>query len=252
MSGFFKKMASAFVEVEEDPNEARSGSDGGKSRGSLDEITQGTAELMAQLEGMRGPAAAQPAPVAVSVGGAPPVSSSRLQMTADGVFIEAQIADGANSAQRILKLIGGLAMFSAEQQVVMIRAMDQADETWAEDLVMEDARNRQAALRRHVQSMEDERATGVAQLSAEIERAKTEGRAVVDEIDRQISELQQRREKAVVDTAGQVSDLQHRQQELESTAAAARRGITHVINALSQLITFFTGGKPTQVSGGQS
>jgi|GEM_PF-2277436 hypothetical protein len=253
MSGFFKKVASAFVEVEETPGDQEAGSGGGENAGSLDEITQGTAELMAQLEGMRGGDTAQTAaasPSAAVPAGLP--ATSRLQMTAERVFAEAQIPDGANSAERILKLIGGLAMFPAEQQVVMIRAMDTADETWAEDLVMDDARNRQAALRRHVQSMEDERESRSAQLNGQIEQVKTGGRAVVDEIDRRIAELQQKRETAVVDTAGQVADLQHQQQELEATAAGARRGITHVINALSQLITFFTGGQTTQGTGGQS
>jgi len=245
MAGFLRKVAGAFVELE-----GEGGAD--KSSGSLNEITRETSELLAQLEGMRDPA--QPAaPRRREPPGAPAVSSrpagSLMGMTADEVFVAAQIVDNPNSAQRMLKLIGGLTMFPPPQQAVMVRAMDAADDTWAEEAVLEDARVRQAALRRHLQAVEEERGVRQAELDQRIASTGAEGQKIVEEIDAQIAELQRKREAAVVESTNALAGLQQEKKELEEAAETARRGITHVVNALSQLITFFTGsrgGPPTR------
>lgn len=256
MAGFFKKVAGAFVELEDGGGKAEATS--GESSSSLDEITRETSALLAQLEGQAEPGAPPvPAPVAsgMPVAGMPvrgpsvPASSSSasaLQMNADQVFQAAQLVDGPNSSERILKLIGGLAMFPPEQQVVMLRAMDSADDGWSEPEVLEDARARQSVLRRHLQAVEDERDGRMKRLEEEINATQAEGTSIAEEIDRKIADLQQKRQMALVDTTKAVGDLQQKQSELEAEAENARRGITHVINALSQLITFFTGGKTSQ------
>lgn len=246
MAGFFRKVAGAFVELEDDGKGAQVESDK-PTAGSLDEMTRETSALLAQLEGRSSPPPAPPAMEhAVAVG--PPTapesgSSSALQMNADQVFSAAQLQDGPNSSERILKLIGGLTMFPPEQQVVMLRAMDAADEGWSEPEVLEDARARQSVLRRHLQTLEQERDARMARLEEEINSTQTEGASIVAEIDRQIADLQQKRQMALVDSTKAVAALQQQQAALEAEAEGARRGITQVINALSQLITFFTENK---------
>jgi len=161
------------------------------------------------------------------------------------VFADAAIEDGPNSAQRMLKLVAGLSMFPPEQQVVMVRAMDAADDTWDEAAVLEDARKRQSALRRHLDAIGQERGARLASLDHEITATDTQSRAEIQRIDAEIAELQQRRQQVVATASEATSELRQRQREVEQSAEAAIRGITHVINAFSQLMTFF-GSSETQ------
>jgi hypothetical protein len=180
-------------------------------------------------------AAAEPAP------GAPQISA--MDMMADQVFATAGIADGPNSAQRVLKIIAGLSMFPREQQVVMVRAMDSADEAWSEREVLDDARRRQSALRSHIQTIEAEKAARLQSVAERAAQTQAEGKRRLDDIDQQIAELQKLRQEAVAVSTTVLAELEHERQRTEDVAERARRGITAVVNALSELITFFTGGE---------
>jgi len=144
-----------------------------------------------------------------------------------------------------LKIIAGIKMFPPEQQVVMVRAIDQADETWSETRVLDDARTRQSALRTHLQGIEQERAARMGTLQERIATTRAEGKALCDDIDARIAELAGKREQALVQTTHSVSELEAQMQRLEADTDQARRGITTAINALSSLLTFFKGEKPS-------
>ncbi|MEM9492192.1 MAG: hypothetical protein AAGC55_23800, partial [Myxococcota bacterium] len=184
-------------------------------------------------------AAATAATMPEMAAGPAPSSSRMMDMTADEVFVAAGLVDGANSAQRVLKLLAGLTMFPREQQVVMIRAMDAADDTWSEPAVLEDARKRQLVLRQHLQALSDERAAQVAAVRGQIETTRSEGQAIVADIDRRIAELQQKREEALVTTTTAIDELEQQIRTLEGTADQSGQGITMVVDALSNLIAFF-------------
>src|SRR5689334_17383633 len=113
MSKFFRKVASAFVVMDENAQNASAaeGGDGAQGAG-LDQITQDTSSLLAQLEG-------QP-PAQTS---AAQSEGSLLDLTAEDVFRMSQVEDSPNSALRLIKLITGLSMFPREQQLTMVRAM---------------------------------------------------------------------------------------------------------------------------------
>lgn len=251
MAGFFRKVAGAFIEVERAEKDRGSGQPDRPAEANLDDITRGASELLAQLEttqsaetsGRRGAArqAGSPAEAATAgsaeAAGAPP--DSLMALTAEQVFARGGLADGPQTAPRVLRIIAGLSMFPAEQQVVMVRAMDQADDTWSEEQVLDDARKRQSALRSHLTSVEHERGARIQQLDALIQNAQSQGKQLMEEIDRQIADLQIQREAAIADTTTTVSDLEHQKKSVEEQAEHARRGITHVINALSGLMGFF-------------
>src|SRR5262249_38133530 len=137
------------------------------------------------------------------------------------------------------RMIAGLSMFPPEQQVVMVRAMDQADDTWSEDQVLDDARRRQSVLRGHLQSVEEERAARIQALDAQIQSTQGQGRQLLEDLDRRIGELQIQREAAIADATAAVAQLEQQKKALEDQAEQSRRGITHVINALSGLMGFF-------------
>ncbi|MCG8422756.1 MAG: hypothetical protein MJE77_32985 [Proteobacteria bacterium] len=277
MAGFFRKVASAFVEFEDDESDRESA-----PQATFDDITRGTSELLAQLEGIQAAESGQPIPepsqpdvgsspdpVAPARPPSPPlaagltrasgtdataqrVESAVMAMTAEDVFLSAGIEDGPNSASRVLKLIAGLSMFPPEQQVIMVRAMDSADETWSETEVLADARARQSALRSHLQVLEDERNHQLESIDARIDNTRQTGAQVLDEIDRQIQELQSQREAAIAETTHAVDELEQQKREVETHAEHARHGITHVINALSSLLGFFADGQAAPARNGKA
>jgi hypothetical protein len=240
--GFLRRFAGAFVEFPAEQG-------GGRKPSDLDSITDDAAELLAQLEHHpqptnRPPAAWAEASPPGADGGGEPASGGGfevMRMNADDVFRAAGIADGPNSSERILKIIAGLTMFPPEQQLVMVRAMDQADETWSESLVLEDAHARQAALQTHLQRIEDERGMRLHRLQQRIAATRAEGQSLCDDIDTRIAELQAKRQEVVVETTAAVTELEGHIHALEADTDRARRGITHVIGALSNLIPFFRG-----------
>ncbi len=249
MSGFFSKVASAFVEVEDE--------DGGRKREgdvSLDAITSDAQELLAQLGDDHGQGAESKDSPEFTAGGTssgavvgaprPAVPQGpKMGMTADQVFVAAGLVDGPNSSERVLKLIGGLAMFPPEQQVVMVRAMDTADDTWSESDVLEDARARQSVLRKHLTAIESECQENTTALKKLVEQTRAEGEHRVATLDAEIAQLQKQREEVVVEITTRISELNQEMKTLDNNSDSARRGITHVINALSNLISFFMGSK---------
>jgi hypothetical protein len=251
MSGFLRRVAGAFVEFQDEPRGGKGGGGGGMN---LDALTDDAAELLAQLEdhtspgpvGGGGPSPGGPSPAGGGSGGGGggggaggPSAGEAMSMNADDVFRSAGIPDGPNSSERLLRIIAGLTMFPPEQQVVMVRAMDQADETWAEPSVLEDARTRQAALRSHLQRIEGERALRIQQLREQIAATQAEGKSLCDDIDARIAELMARREEAVVHKTAAVAELEGHIQRVEGDADRARNGISHVIGALGGLLNFF-------------
>ncbi|WP_428263603.1 hypothetical protein [Haliangium sp.] len=250
--GFLRKVAGAFVHIDDEEGSPASPAGEGAGQIDIDELTRGASDLLAQLEhhdaGGGDPAAAAD-PGQDPSATPPPVpsqaaaeGSSLAGMTADQVFTTAGLVDGPNSAQRVLKLIAGLTMFPREQQVVMVRAMDAADDSWSEPAVLEDARRRQLVLRQHLQALADERAAQVARIREQIETTRSEGQAIAADIDRRIAELQQKREEAIVTTTTAVDELEQQIRATEGTADKSTQGINGVVDALSNLINFFGQG----------
>lgn len=229
---FFRKVASAFVVID-DPNSNNAQpapAEESESHG-LDDITHEAGTLLAQLEGRP----TQPGEPAGEGAGA---ASSTMGMTAEDVFRHAGVSDTPNSALRVLKLVAGLSMFPREQQVAMVRAMDAADDSWAEGEVIKDAKQRQSVLRDHLKSIANERAKQVQTIASEIQNARSGGEAILAELDKRIAELYARREQEAATTASEIAKLEQKQRELEAQEVRARQGIAQVIQALGGLLSF--------------
>lgn len=233
----FKKVASAFVEISPKAPEPDTESGEGQGGGGLDSITNDAAALLAQLEGPNAGSAGQAGQSAQPGQPAP----SSLTMTADEVFRAAGLADGPNSAQRLLRVIGGLAMFPRDQQLAMVRAMDSADDSWAEEGVLTDAMQRQQALGLHLQRIAQERDSNLAQLAGQIEQTRQGGEAVLAELDKQIASLQKRRNDEAAATSTEMARLTAEQDRLRYDEEKARKGVSQVSQALQDLVMFFGG-----------
>jgi hypothetical protein len=229
----FRKVARAFVVVDEDaPSEGAAPEATG-----LDEITKDTSTLLAQLEGTESAASS------ATPGGSGDRAAAEL--TAEDVFRRAGITDDASAAPRLIKLVTGLAMFPREQQLTMVRAMDAADDSWSEDAVVSDARRRVQALRAHLDALGQEREDWLSQLSGQIQKTRESGAAVTAELDRQIAELYQRREREAAETATGIARLEQQQADVRQQEARARQGIAAVIQALTGLLGFLGAPQPS-------
>lgn len=227
MSKFLRKVASAFVVLDETPSEAAG--DAAPSAGGIEEIAQDASALIAQL---------QPSGSETSAAPAPSGGSELLDLTAEDVFRTRNMSDSPNSALRLIKVVAGIAMFPRDQQLALVRAMDAADDTWSEAEVIDDARRRQEVLRAHLNEIARERAQRSAAVGREIARVKESGDAVLTELDRRISELHARREQEAQATAQQVAQLEQQQRDLEARELRARQGSAQVIQALAGLLMF--------------
>jgi hypothetical protein len=234
MSSFFRKVASAFVVMEEPSGAAAQAAQATPpetpASQALDDITKETGALLSQLEG-------RPTLPGIAEDAGEPATAI-MGMTAEDVFRQGGFSDSPSSALRLLKLVAGLSMFPREQQLTMVRAMDAADDSWSEQEVVKDAKQRQAALQEHLKGIGAERALLDQALTAEIQSTRSNGELVLGELDKRIAELLARREQEAAETATAISKLEQKQRALEAQEQRARQGISQVIQALSGLTTF--------------
>jgi hypothetical protein len=234
MAGLFRKIASAFVELDASGRSVEPAPSG--------DATSEADALIAQLEGTTSAAPPEPEPPPPSA--LSPDTAAVLGMSAEQVYGAAGLADGPSSAPRVSKMLAGLAQFPPPQQLAMIRALDAADDSWSEEEVLADARARQGALRDHLQRVERARADQLQALEQKTRDTQDLRQKTLAEIDAQMAELTKLREQAVADSAAALSDLDRQKQDVEVAADQARRGITEVVNRLGVLVTFFTSGGP--------
>lgn len=238
MSGVFRKIARVFVEIDDSRTAA---SEAAPDSAGLDPGAD-AAELLARLDGTFAPTTSTPAePSAPPVPSASPDTSSVLDATEEQIFAQQGIADAAGSAVRVTKMLQGLAQFPPAQQLAMVRALDAADDTWSEAMVLTDARARQAALRAHLLKIEQARASRVAAIEQESRAAQATRAAQLTEIDGQIAELTRLREQAVAEAAQTLAGLEQQKQSVELGADAARRRLDEAIARFGALLGFFGG-----------
>jgi hypothetical protein len=230
MSKFLRKVAGAFVVLDESPS---TGAEPPLPPG-VEEITRETSSLLAQLE-TRVPSS-DPSAGGVVAGSA--VAGSLLDLTAEEVFRKQAIEDSPNSSLRLLKLIAGISMFPKEQQLAMVRAMDLADDTWTEAAVVADARRRQGILREHLNNVAAERTQRTTALDQDIAQTRQSGEAVLAELDQRIAVLNARREQEAQTTASAIAQLEQQKHELEQQERRSCQGTAQVIQALAGLLSF--------------
>jgi hypothetical protein len=230
MAGLFKKIASAFVQMDAsapDPAPA----------GDVDADA-----LIAELEGSV--AADGGAPPPLPPPSLPADTLAVLEMTPDEIYAANGLADGPSSSPRVAKMLAGLAAFPPAQQLAMLRALDAADDTWSEDEVLADARTRQGALRQHLQDIERARAERLQSLEQKTRETQETRQATLAEIDAQIAELTKLRDQAVSESASALADLERQKQDVELAADKSRKAINEFVGHLGTLVSFFTSGGP--------
>ena len=179
------------------------------------------------------------ATVALGFPSAPAAVKSKTAMdyTLEEVFASGGAATGRNSADTVIKLRDSLSSFTAEQQLVMLRAMDSADDSWDETTVIADAKRRIIITDEYQRMVSEDEANRVAKINEDCSNHTRGRRVIVEDIDAQIAELQANREKeiaksedAVAVAAEQVSHVKNRADGYRASAAAVAAKYKEIIN----------------------
>lgn len=214
----FKRVASAFVETEGEP-------------------PQPPATVVDEMDAIlaKAPPPVASAPVTQAV----TQPKGALDYTLDQVYASAKVQTGPNSADRIVTLIAKLGAIPENQRLVAVRAMDAADDSWAESDVLADAKLRIRALAQFSALVDKDVQTRQTQIGGEFASLKTELEGEVADIDRQIAALQAQR----AETLARVDKAQQHTRESEAKVQAqgdqVKAAITSETEKYQKLITFF-------------
>jgi hypothetical protein len=119
-------------------------------------------------------------------------------ITTEAIYQQAAVPACSYSVERLAKLIDGLKQLDPATQRAAVLAMDAADDTWAIEDIVQDARNKIDALRKYS------------------EGTSSKAQQIQDRIHQNIDRLNGDKDKAVKDIQSQIADLQ---QLLEATGS---------------------------------
>jgi hypothetical protein len=225
--GFFKKMAGAFVEIEETAPELEPV--------STDDLNAEAAALLAEIEAGadRDPEPPQPPPPRDDGD-----AQLQLGLPFEEIYRRLGVPRSPYTAEMLLRVVEGLRALPAAQALAAVEAMDAADDRWAVVDVISDADQKARAL----VTLRDEMQGAIAsaeQLHASTSQAiDTALLAAETEISKQIAELEALRKEArqtgATERAAALSDLEATRQ---ACAAEADR-LDGEVKRLTQVHTF--------------
>ncbi|PKO30206.1 MAG: chemotaxis protein [Betaproteobacteria bacterium HGW-Betaproteobacteria-9] len=176
-------------------------------------------------------AAPAPPPATESPAVMPPVAAPvpvGAPLKLDEIYAQAGVPASLYPAERLLRLIEGLSAMDPGTRLMAIQAMDAADESWTIEDPLADAQTKAQALSMHAELLQLNLQALERDTLARIETMTARRDKVVDDIRRQVSELDalMNREvsRAAQDIAGQEVQLQ-----------AAREHTAAQLDSLSQL-----------------
>lgn len=232
--GFFKKVAGAFVEIEETSPEL--------DPVSTDDLNAEAAALLAEIEAGSTRSAEPPPPPPPPPGGD---AQLQLGLPFEEIYTRLGVLRSPYTAEMLLRVVEGLKALPPAQALAAVEAMDSADDRWSVTDVLADADRKVGAL----SSLRNEMQSAIASAeqlhtatSQAIDRSLT---AAEDEIARQIAELEalrkEARQTAATERAAALSELEATRQACASEADR----LDVEVGRLSQVRSFL--GSPNTV-----
>jgi hypothetical protein len=172
---------------------------------------------------------------------AEPVTPSRtaLDWTLEEVFRGGKAELGRNSAETVIKLREGLKNLPSEQQLAMVRVMDSADDTWDEEHITSDAKNRVAILTRYLDFVAKDEQVQVARATEASTAISEATSAEVTDLDAQIRVLQLKRAEKIKVIEKAQADADVQAQSVRARADKVRLTVAGAIDRYKGLLTFF-------------
>lgn len=163
-----------------------------------------------------------------------------LDWTLDEVYAAGGAEQGRNSADTPLKLQEGLAAFSQDQRVAMVRALDGADDAWDEATALADAKKRVQILEQYKTFIDKDVASQIEAANVDYRSTKSSNDARVAEIDAQIAGLMARRDAELAATGKAQQAANDTAKAVQVRAEGVKARVDAALARYRELITFFT------------
>lgn len=216
----FRRLAGAFVDLGDNPN-------------------KGASDVDALLAGFD--TKAHPTPDVSPV--TPGPARTALDWTIPEVFAAGKVVTGRDTADTVLALLEGLRAFPPAQQLAMIRAMDAADDTWAESDILADAQNRLRVLQQYGAFIDRDATSQIEAAKSEFTAAQAACDQEIQALDQQIAALQAQRQGVTQKAASAKAQTDAAIQTIKTRADEARKRASDTAAKYKALVTFF--GAPT-------
>jgi hypothetical protein len=215
-------------------------------------VTRDVSEATAPIDMTITPVAAPSvAPPEVAVASAAPVAQSAPAATGgtlnlDQIYAQAGIAPAIYPAERLLRLVDGLAAMDPGTRLMAIQAMDAADESWTIADPLQDAHSKLLALSAHGERLKADLEQVAVHTQAELERVATRQEQVVGEIRKQISELEALVAREMSRSAQETAEHQASLQTARDHTSSALAEMSQASARLQSLATQFGTTPPRQ------
>ncbi|MFZ6744802.1 hypothetical protein ACO0LC_16390 [Undibacterium sp. JH2W] len=126
----------------------------------------------------------------------------------EDIFKSAQIPDSPFPAERLLRLLDGLRAMDEATRKAAVHAMDAADDNWTIDDSIIDAQRKITALEDYQKALESQLTANQQQVIAEVADLKAAEERAVTEIRKQIAEMERLLAREIQKTAEQITNLE--------------------------------------------
>lgn len=158
----------------------------------------------------------------------------------EDIFKSAQIADSPFPAERLLRLLDGLRAMDAATRKAAVHAMDSADDNWTIDDSVIDAQRKIAALEDYQKALESQLTANQQQVVTEVADLKLAEERAVTEIRKQIAEMEGLLEREIQKTAEQITSLEGGQKTARDTCEREVKRLQTEIERLREIPAQFS------------
>jgi hypothetical protein len=185
------------------------------------------------------PVVAPPAPtVAMAQAGA--------ALNLDEIYSQAGITPALYPAERLLRLVDGLAAMDPATRLMAIQAMDAADESWTIADPLRDASSKLEALAAHGEQLKSDLQQIELQTQGRLDAVTERQAQVVGEIRKQIAELEALVERELTRAAQETATHQASLQEAREQTASLLAGMAQASARLQSLSLQFAPTQPAK------
>ena len=191
------------------------------------------------------PTAVEP-PVVAPLPSPVPVAQTGTPLNLDEIYSNAGIAPALYPAERLLRLVDGLAAMDPATRLMAIQAMDAADESWTIADPLRDATAKLEALAAHGEQLKPDLQQIEQQTQGRLDAVAARQDQVVGDIRKQIAELEALVERELARAAQETATHQTSLQEARDQTASLLAGMAQAGARLQSLSLQFAPNQPAK------
>ena len=158
----------------------------------------------------------------------------------DDIFKSAQIPDSPFPAERLLRLLDGLRAMDEVTRKAAVHAMDAADDNWTIDDSIIDAQRKIAALEDYQKALESQLTANQQQVITEVADLKEAEERAVTEIRKQIAEMERLLAREIQKTAEQITNLEGGQKSAQESCEREVKRLQTEVERLREIPAQFS------------